>query len=374
MKIFFVAKLHLLDWFFHIHEDGVEFLSDLNVRLVLLKSDEGEGVVCKAYYEAEVDDESYNFIDTLIYNNKYITLEDAPITVPFKNFAKVEIIDSNGFLKDGFSVYRNHLPKKIENLYMDIEELLRNTIHRFVSGIVWFQGIENQISFLDQISFYWKTRKEAKEFHLMPLSSHQFDLGMKKGLYWNSEYALKYKAFFNSSFHVPLGHELLREAKNTLETSPKSALMLLTSGLEVAVKQHIGKIAPQTDWILHNLPSPPIHKILKDYIVILHNSQLEVEQWKSLADLFKKVQKLIEVRNEIAHKGKLKDGEKLTKTDIEQYFPIVTNVLYILDVLAGEEWAKNHISNKYLKLLGWEKEDSKYDERDNISLRVIWNS
>lgn len=373
MKVFFVAKLNLPDWFFHIYNEDVEILSDSNVRLFLLENDESKGIVCKAYSEIEVDCEIYDFIDKLIYNNQYVILEDAPITVPFKNYIKEEVIDSNGFLKKGFSIYRNHLPKKIENIYISIEELLKNTIHRFVSGIVWFQGIENQISFLEHISFYWKTRKEAKEFHLMPLSSHEFNLGMRKGLYWDIEYALKYKAFFNSSFCIPLGHELVREAKHILEASPKSALVLLTAGLEVGLKQHIGKIVPQTDWMLKNISSPPIDKIFKSYIGILHASSLDTKKWESL-NISKDIKKLIEMRNDVTHKGGLKNGEKLTKTDIEQYFPIVTNFLYILDVLAGEEWAKNHISNKYLKLLGWEKEDSKYDERDNISLRVIWNS
>ena len=62
MKVFFVAKLNLPDWFFHIYNEDVEILSDSNVRLFLLENDESKGIVCKAYSEIEVDCEIYDFI------------------------------------------------------------------------------------------------------------------------------------------------------------------------------------------------------------------------------------------------------------------------------------------------------------------------
>lgn len=45
---------------------------------------------------------------------------------------------------------------------------------------------------------------------------------------------------------------------------------MMTSALETGIKTHISKLSPDTEWLLENLPSPPIDKIFKNYIPLLY--------------------------------------------------------------------------------------------------------
>ncbi len=73
--------------------------------------------------------------------------------------------------------------------------------------------------------------------------------------------------FLRSSQQVaPVGHELIREAWDLRVRSARGALVLGVAALEAGVKQFVQELVPDTSWLLENLPSPPMEKILKTYL------------------------------------------------------------------------------------------------------------
>ncbi|HHE9409934.1 TPA: hypothetical protein ACPGZZ_000807 [Haemophilus influenzae] len=83
----------------------------------------------------------------------------------------------------------------------------------------------------------------------------------------------------------------------------------MTSALETGIKTHISKLSPDTEWLLENLPSPPIDKIFKNYIPLLYEKcGRAIEFQKELKSLTKQIKDIIEVRNKIAHTGKLPEN------------------------------------------------------------------
>jgi len=62
----------------------------------------------------------------------------------------------------------------------------------------------------------------------------------------------------------PLHQSLLREAESLLESNPRSALVIGTAATEVAIKELVSTLAPLASWLIQNVPSPPITKILQD--------------------------------------------------------------------------------------------------------------
>lgn len=63
----------------------------------------------------------------------------------------------------------------------------------------------------------------------------------------------------------------------------------------------------------------------------------------------KKVQKLIELRNKVAHTGKIPEDAAPIHDNLE----LVSDLLYLLDVLAGHDWAKSLASHELRKALDW---------------------
>jgi hypothetical protein len=149
----------------------------------------------------------------------------------------------------------------------------------------------------------------------------------------------------------PLGHELLREAKAAILSSPRSALLIAASAIETGVKMHISKIVPDASWLVREVPSPPVHKMLRTYIPDLHQRHGKpLADWQKLAPLFKVIGKLAEDRNILTHKGEITPR---ASANLPETLTVVSDMLYILDVLEGHEWAKGNVQHATRQKLGW---------------------
>ncbi|NDY73443.1 hypothetical protein DO021_17550 [Desulfobacter hydrogenophilus] len=146
----------------------------------------------------------------------------------------------------------------------------------------------------------------------------------------------------------PLAHELYREAKELKFNNPRSCLILAISSLEIGVKECIHRLIPDSEWLVKNLPTPPIIRILKDYFPLLPCKNTFLGKVhpppKKLLDTIKKG---ISIRNELTHKG---TGTPKTET-LDEVLDAVYEILWLCDFYCGFEWAKNHISSNTLKLL-----------------------
>jgi hypothetical protein len=173
------------------------------------------------------------------------------------------------------------------------------------------------------------------------------------GIQWDEQYKSEIFDLWNMPETVePLGHALLREAASVSNESPRSSILIMTAALETAVKMHISKLAQDTAWLMEETSSPPIFKILRDYIPLLHTRRgKDMSYWSQLRPLILRIQKLIEVRNKVAHTGRIPAGADTIYNNLQ----LVCDFLYILDVLDGMEWAKTRVSAKVGDLLNWPK-------------------
>src|SRR2546422_3448400 len=65
---------------------------------------------------------------------------------------------------------------------------------------------------------------------------------------------------------VPLGHELLREAFRNQRDNTRSAVVMAVAAAETAMKELVVTLAPETRWLMENIPSPPLDKIIREYL------------------------------------------------------------------------------------------------------------
>jgi hypothetical protein len=134
----------------------------------------------------------------------------------------------------------------------------------------------------------------------------------------------------------PLGHDLLREAWRIHESNPRAALVVAIAALETGLKQFIGSQLPQTDWILRNLPSPPLHKIVRDLLPTIPSRATGHTTFAGAdSAAVRVVREAVERRNSLVHVGQVDiDREWLTTL-----FQVARRLLYQLDYHAGHEWA-----------------------------------
>jgi len=139
--------------------------------------------------------------------------------------------------------------------------------------------------------------------------------------------------------YEPIGHELLREAWNLRHDSPRSALMLGVSALEVGIKAFVSKLVPSSEWLCFEMPAPPVVKMIEEYLPKLPVKLKINDKVFIPPKIIEVLRKAVTKRNRVAHKGTAIHND-------ESLADILMNIqmtLYFLDYYAGHSWAINNM-------------------------------
>jgi hypothetical protein len=339
--------------------EGIEFKpkSDCDLHFSLKPNDPKEdafghhqGLVCRLYATYSVTEEQLSFVKSLINDKKVPRFADG-ISLPFKPMDKV-LIATDGTLDDGYLLRRYFCPSDIINMIEFAESDLSTKTDRFLKLLRWRQNFNAPGEVIRHSTLYWGV--DGEKYHHTPREGdpHHFDeVDAMYGIHWDDNYISELEDLWSiNELNEPLGHSLFREAVTLASVSPLSAILILVAALETAVKTHISHIAPETAWLMEKLQSPPVFNILKDYIPDIYQIQgKKIEFWDKIRPSIKRIQKIIKIRNKVAHTGKIPPEGGLNRDD----FRLISDILYILDVLEGHEWAKTMVSNDLRRLLDW---------------------
>lgn len=287
------------------------------------------------------------FVRSLI-AGRYAPFGDPAISLPLIVDDRT-LIAADGIIHSGFSLRRELCPLEVQDLLRQAESILEAARDRFLSLLRWRQGALAADKLVQHSSIYW--RVEPGPAYLVPseLSGKRRGRTTGKGFRWGEERAIALSELWDRQVDEPLAHEMIREAQTLLAQSPRSALLIAISAAETGLKQHLSKVAPATAWLLEHSPSPPIFKILRDYVPRLNaEAGRDVTFWEALNPKIKAVQKMVEARNTLAHTGRMPEG-----FDVELTIETVRDLLYVLDVVEGEEWAKLLVDQSLADALGW---------------------
>jgi hypothetical protein len=142
--------------------------------------------------------------------------------------------------------------------------------------------------------------------------------------------------YLDQGVEAPLALALWREAWELRGANDRSALLIGMAALEVGVKHYIAAVAPDTAWLLEELPAPPVHRLLDEYIPRLPTPKGEPVQ--PLGDAVReRIRKAQDLRNKVAHAGR----ERVDQGTVFETLRTIRAVLVTLDVNRGFAWAVN---------------------------------
>ncbi len=148
-----------------------------------------------------------------------------------------------------------------------------------------------------------------------------------------------------------LEYEIFREAFYNHQKNPRSSLIMAITAAEVGFKRLAAELHPQNEWLLENLPSPPLLVMLKRYLPILP-VKLDINGEVLIPSNIRKIlDKAIKKRNKIIHTGFSEIDEK----ELREILTAVKDLLYLFDYYRGYKWAASNLSIKTGELLGFYK-------------------
>jgi hypothetical protein len=335
--------------------DGLVFQAERGIRVAVRSTNaadssrEGfDNLECKTSGVFPATQEEASFVGGLL-QGRYIAITGAPVRLPVRVQGEERIDRDGQILVKGPIPFRMY-PIGVQRLWTLARDALTRTQERFLRLLRWSQGIDGPHDLYEsEPHLYWNVTP-APEHHYAsgPIDADRGS-SSTRGIVWNSHDAEATQKLWEIGAEEPVAHELLREARALARTgSHRSALLMAATSIETGVKDHIGRLIPDTQWILQNAPSPPIHKILRKYIREMHHATPYITNWDMLNPLWKACGTLAEARNETAHVGRSVDAGS-----IAAYLETANDVLYVLDVLAGRAWARGHVSAPLRKTLGW---------------------
>lgn len=138
----------------------------------------------------------------------------------------------------------------------------------------------------------------------------------------------------------PLGHELYREAWQQKTENPRSALVIGLAAAEVGFKQCVSTLTPTSQWLMENVPSPPLVSMVKNYLPLLPTKlKIYGKVLPPPSKLTKAIQKGVETRNKTIHVGNPAPAPE----ELESLLLAIRDLLYILDYYCGAEWALDNV-------------------------------
>lgn len=231
----------------------------------------------------------------------------------------------------------------IKKLIDDVRSELGRCIHCTIENIKWTRGI---IWMHDRVRFGsgLKWSLDGEVWKQVPNEIH-FDIwhGLAERRQMKEEEIALIKDNVEAGIVEPLGHTILSEAYSQRTNSPRSSLVMGIAAAEIGWKQFVATMLPQTKWLVENVPSPPIEKMLKDLLplipVRLKVQGKKVEIPERVVGLLKKG---VNLRNKTIHAG----DQALSRIALEEILLAVRDLLYLLDLYSGLSWALKNISTE----------------------------
>lgn len=153
-----------------------------------------------------------------------------------------------------------------------------------------------------------------------------------------------------SGAREPLGREIWHAALGAHRNLQyRTAIVLAVNAVEVGLKQFIASVVPESEWFVMNAQSPPIAKILTNYLPSLPGVVKEHLPTKETRTILHKAverrNKMIHVGIDIASPNPVPDREESTKV-----IGAASDLLWLLDYYSRHKWALDRI--------GWEERQS----------------
>ena len=148
------------------------------------------------------------------------------------------------------------------------------------------------------------------------------------------------RRFLSKDVEPPVYHELLREAKELQTSSPKSSVILAISAAEIAVKSVIVSRVPESTWLLDNIQSPPVVRMLIQYLPALFPREQQLYELQNKSGLIKTIEGGVQIRNLMVHKGSSPPAGE----NVIEIIRAVQELLWICDYYSGHLWAEQHIN------------------------------
>ena len=255
--------------------------------------------------------------------------------------------NDDGTLQHGAIIPTVGLPEYFVSFVEQVKRDLFNAIRRTCGVLRWRHALDGPHSpfqdrgpgaewSVDGISWTPLPTGTGLRLHAVP------------SVYPTEDVQVDLQSLLRTGADEPVAHHLLREAWDNCYTNRRSALIVGVAALEVGVKTLLASCVPDAEWLVTNLPTPPVKRILTEYLPKLDTAR-QIGGVVRIPDAtLTLLDKAISLRNKVAHAT----GEDVDVERLDGMLGGIQDALWLFDYYSGSEWALDHLSEQCRTELG----------------------
>lgn len=268
-------------------------------------------------------------------------LLDDPIQKGLPQTALFEgtIVDLQGNIKPRWAVEFNLLPKGAKPWFKQVRAEMSEQLANFVKTLRWAQNTAGGHRPFASLGAYWSLNGE--DWHDFPSETY-VKIWQPRPIEASEAARVRITVIVNDHVHEPISHDLMREARELVSRTPRSALLVAFAALETGIKGQLKRMIPDASSLIDEMPSPPLLKMFQEILPSTIKAKgLTSDHFPLKRDAKEYLQKWVTQRNQVTHGTKHSvDADK-----VEEFIKFAKDILYLLDHVEGHDWALDHLES-----------------------------
>jgi hypothetical protein len=238
----------------------------------------------------------------------------------------------------------------IDEIFGDLRRVSRSTVTAFN----WTHGLDSPLDPYGPSQAWYSEDGNTWSRYSLVRSFHRLVEERTHGIFAKNVQIDEVVRKVEAGAQEPLGRQLFREAWGQVGMNPRSALVIGVTAAEVGLKRLIATLIPGTDWLMDEIPTPPVGKILRKFLPTLRVKAKRLDGGTIMPprELIGRIEKAVEYRNDVVHAGKPPPARQ----ELAVMLRAISDFLWMCDIYLGEHWAVRYISPETLK--NWQRKKS----------------
>jgi hypothetical protein len=290
----------------------------------------GEQVICEARTDFEPNPRILAAFDRLAEDR----LPDGH--PPVEEFPSiVRHVELDGRISHGHTVSMGLMPEQFQTFAAQLHSELHEAAEAVLGVVRWRSRSLGPPQPFSGRGLQWSA--DDKSWDWMP-SSAEARISVADRVELAPGAVAELKVLLDAGRREPLGHVLFREAWSQRYSNRRSSLLLGVTALEIGIKEYIAACVPDAEWLALESPSPPVVRMLTEYLPKLKAPEEGPGLGELDKDTLDALKAAVQVRNRLAHRGVEVESDRLLRT-----LRAIRNVLWSLDVALGQLWAESYL-------------------------------
>ena len=242
-------------------------------------------------------------------------------------------LDQSGRIKENHGVPISSMPPILRDFVLPISKEFSDSIAHVVGLLRWRCGLEGPHDPIGNVSVGLLWSLDGSNWAL--LSDLLVDLSLEIPVTPSVQQCNEVADLLRQDIREPFGHQLFREAWQQRFGNLRSALVIGIAAAEVGFKECVADTVPDARWLVEHVPSPPLVRILQQYLPILPTKINGTRAIPPPEDILKTLKRGVELRNQVVHVS----NERLDRMEVREILLAVRDMLLMLDHYRGFSWS-----------------------------------